>query len=325
MSTKLSRVRRALLQSGALMALPTWAQQSWPARPLRWVVPFPPGGTTDVVTRLIATEMSRSVGQPVVVDNKPGAGTVIGVDFVAKAAADGYTMITVANSFCANQTLVKNLPYDSAKDLKPVASMGQSEHVLVANPGLSVKTLAEFAALVRKQPGKVSYASFGNGTSAHLAGAMLESELQTPMIHVPYKGQAPALTDVLGGQVNVMFGNWPEFKAHVKSGKLIALGMASAQRSPYAPEVPTLAEQGLKLESNTWSGVLMRSGTSDAVLTRMHAEIQKALQAPAVASAFQEGGVVAMPGTQAQFAAFIANEVTKYADVIRKANIRIDN
>jgi tripartite-type tricarboxylate transporter receptor subunit TctC len=325
MSTKISRVRRALLQSAALMALPTWAQQSWPARPLRWVVPFPPGGTTDVVTRLIATEMSRSLGQSVIVENKPGAGTVIGVDFVAKAPPDGYTMITVANSFCANQTLVKNLPYDGAKDLVPVALMGLSEHVLVANPGLGVKTLGEFAALVRRQPGKISYASFGNGTSAHLSGAMLESELQTPMIHVPYKGQAPALTDVLGGQVNVMFGNWPEFRGHVKSGKLVALGMATAQRSMFAPEIPTLAEQGLKLESNSWNGVLMRAGTSDLILTRIHTEIQAALQAPAVVAAFKESGIAARPGSQGRFASFIASETTKYADVIRKANIRIDN
>ena len=325
MSIGFSPVRRALLQSAALLAVPTWAQQPWPARPVRWVVPFPPGGTTDVVTRLIATEMSRSLGQSVIVENKPGAGTVIGVDFVAKAPPDGYTMITVANSFCANQTLVKNLPYDGAKDLVPVALMGLSEHVLVANPGLGVKTLDEFAALVRRQPGKISYASFGNGTSAHLSGAMLESELQTPMIHVPYKGQAPALTDVLGGQVNVMFGNWPEFRGHVKSGKLVALGMATAQRSMFAPEIPTLAEQGLKLESNSWNGVLMRAGTSDLILTRIHTEIQAALQAPAVVAAFKESGIAAQPGSQARFASFIASETTKYADVIRKANIRIDN
>ena len=324
MTKNFSLTRRTVLQSAALMALPTWAQ-SWPARPLRWVVPFPPGGTTDVVTRLIATEMSRSLGQPVVVENKPGAGTVIGVDAVAKALADGYTMITVANSFCANQTLVKNLPYDSVKDFSPVALMGLSEHVLVANPSLGAKTLAEFSALVRRQPGKISYASFGNGTSAHLSGAMLESELQAPMIHVPYKGQAPALTDVLGGQVNVMFGNWPEFRGHVKSGKLIALGMATAQRSSFAPEVPTLAEQGLKLESNSWNGVLMRAGTSDVVLARIHAEIQAALQAPTVVAAFKESGIAAQPGSQARFAAFIASETAKYANVIRKANIRIDN
>ena len=324
MTKNFSLTRRTMLQSAALMALPTWAQ-SWPARPLRWVVPFPPGGTTDVVTRLIATEMSRSLGQPVVVENKPGAGTVIGVDAVAKAPADGYTMITVANSFCANQTLVKNLPYDSVKDFSPVALMGLSEHVLVANPSLGAKTLAEFSALVRRQPGKISYASFGNGTSAHLSGAMLESELQAPMIHVPYKGQAPALTDVLGGQVNVMFGNWPEFRGHVKSGKLIALGMATAQRSAFAPEVPTLAEQGLKLESNSWNGVLMRAGTSDVVLARIHAEIQAALQAPTVVAAFKESGIAAQPGSQARFAAFIASETAKYASVIRKANIRIDN
>ena len=319
--------RRALL--AALSSLP-WAVSAqgtapWPTRPLRIVVPFPPGGTTDVVTRLVATELQRSLGQPVVVENKPGAGTVIGVDSVAKSAADGHTLVTVANSFCVNQTLVKNLPYDSRRDLQPVALMGQSEHVLAAHPGLGVKTLAEFLALARQQPGRLSYASFGNGTSAHLSGEMLKAAAGVDLIHVPYKGQAPALADLLGGQVSVMFGNWPEFRGHVRAGKLAALGMATQGRSAHAQDLPTLAEQGLALESNSWNGLLARSGTPPEVVQRLAAEVQKALSAPAVVQAFKEGGIAALPGSPERFAGFIQSEIDKYAQVIRKAGITADN
>ncbi len=315
--------RRALLQAGAALALPglAHAEGDWPNHPAHLVVPFPPGGTTDVVSRLVASEISKTLGQSVVVDNKPGAGTVIGVDFVAKAPADGYTFVTVANSFCVNATLVKRLPYDTQKDLRPVALMGMSEHVLAVNPSSGFKTVADLAAAAKKSPGKLSYASFGNGTSAHLSGAMLESLLGAEMIHVPYKGQAPALSDLLGGNVTMMFGNWPEFRGHVRSGRLVALGMATAKRSVYAPDIPTLAEQGVALESNSWNGVLARSGTPDAVVARLNAAINEALAAPAVQKAFADGGISSLAGTPAQFAAFIRSEIDKYAQVIRKAGI----
>ena len=319
--------RRSLLTVPAVL-LPGWAAAQtppWPSRPLRAIVPFAPGGTTDVVTRLIATELSRTLGQPVVVENKPGAGTVIGVDAAAKAPADGQTLVTVANSFCVNATLVKNLPYDTLRDLRPVALMGQSEHVLAVHPGLGVKSLAELVALAKRQAGKLSYASFGNGTSAHLSGEMLKVAATIDLIHVPYKGQAPALSDLLGGQVSAMFGNWPEFRAHVRAGKLVAIGMATAKRSVYAPDIPTLAEQGVPIESNSWNGLLVRAGTPDAVVQRISAEVQKALQAPAVVQAFQEGGIAALPGSPERFAAFIHSEIDKYALVIRKAGITADN
>ena len=317
-------MRRRSLLGSPIALLPAWAAAqpaAWPARPLRAIVPFPPGGTTDVVTRLIATEMGKGLGQTVIVENKPGAGTVIGVDAAAKAPADGYTMVTVANSFCVNQTLVKSLPYDSQRDLRPVALMGLSEHVLAVHPGLGVKTLAEFLALARKQAGRLSYASFGNGTSAHLSGEMLKAAAGVDLIHVPYKGQAPALSDLLGGQVSAMFGNWPEFRAHVRSGKLVALGMATLKRSIYAPDIATLAEQGTPLESNSWNGLLVRAGTPDAIVQRLSAEVQKALTAPAVVQAFQDGGIAALPGSPERFAAFIQSEIDKYAQVIRKAGI----
>ena len=321
--------RRDLLLGAAAAALPLWPlasqAQAWPAKPIRLIVPFPPGGTTDVVTRLIATELTKSLGQPVVVDNKPGAGTVLGVDLAAKAPADGYTLVTVANSFCVNQTLVKNLPYDGLRDLRPVGLMGMSEHVLATHPGSGLKTVADLIAAAKKQPGKLSYASFGAGTSAHLAGAMLEAQAGIEMIHVPYKGQAPALNDLIGGQVKVMFGNWPEFRQHVQSGKLVALGMATARRSPLAPQIATLTEQGLPIESNSWNGILVRSGTPDAVVQKLNTEINKALQAPAVVQAFQDGGIVSLASSPERFASFIRSETDKYAQVIRKAGITAES
>ncbi len=315
--------RRHLVQAAAAAAVfPLAARaQAWPARPLRWVVPFPPGGTTDYVTRLVAAELGKSLGQTVVVENRPGAGTVIGVDNVAKSAPDGYSFVTVANSFCVNQTLVKKLPYDSVKDLRPVALMGLSEHVLATHPGSGLKTVADIAAQARA--GKpLSYASFGNGTSAHLAGEMLKTALNAPgIVHVPYKGQAPALADLLGGQVSMMFGNWPEFRGHVASGKLVAIGMATAQRSQYAPDIPTLAEQGARVESNSWNGMLAPAGVPDEIVQRVNAAVNQALRAPAVAEALHKGGIADKSGTPAQFGAFIQDEIARYAQVIRQAGI----
>ena len=299
------------------------AQSPWPARPVRAVVPFPAGGTTDHVTRLVAQELTRTWGQPVVVENKPGAGTVIGVDAVAKATPDGYSLVTVANSFAANVTLVKKLPYDALKDLRPVALMGMSEHVLATHPGSGIRTLADVRAAVGKG-GTLSYASFGNGTSAHLSGAALALHMGLPLVHVPYKGQAPALNDLLGGQVTLMFGNWPEFRSHVLSGRLVAIGMATAKRSVYAPDVLTLAEQGVPIESNSWNGLLAPSGTPDAVVQRINADVNKALASASVVDAFRQGGIASLSGTPERFAAFIRSEIDKYAQVVRQAQISLD-
>jgi tripartite-type tricarboxylate transporter receptor subunit TctC len=299
--------------------------QGWPSKSIRIVVPFPPGGTTDNVSRLIAIELSKALGQAVLVENKPGAGTVIGVDAVAKAAPDGHSFVCIANSFCVNHTLLKKLPYDSLRDLRPVALMGMSEHVLVTHPASGIAKLSDIAALARAKPGSVSYASFGQGTSAHLSGEMLKALLGVDLIHVPYKGQAPALTYVLGGQVTMMFGNWPEFRGHVQSGKLIALGMATSKRSAYAPQIATLTEQGTALESNTWSGLLAPAGTPDAIVQRMNTEVNKALEAPAVLEAFQKGGIASLAGSTGRFADFIQSEVKRYAEVIQRTKIVAEN
>lgn len=318
--------RRQLLQAtvattvSATLPQAVRAQAVWPTRTIRIVVPFTPGGTTDFVTRLVAVEIGKSLGQTVVVENKPGAGTVIGVDSVAKSAPDGYSFVTVANSFCVNATLLKKLPYDTRKDLRPVALMGLSEHVLATHPASGIKTVSDIVAQA-KAGKKLSYASFGNGTSAHLAGEMLKAQLGLEIVHVPYKGQAPALADLLGGQVSFMFGNWPEFRSHVQSGKLVAVGMATANRSAYAPDIPTLAEQGLKVESNSWNGLLAPAGVPDDVVQRMNAAVAAAMKSPALTEAFQKGGIEAKTGTPAQFAEYIESEITRYAEVIRKAAI----
>ena len=320
--------RRLMVAAGAataLAALPgALNAQAWPTRPLRVVVPFPPGGTTDFVTRLVCTELAKALGQPIVVENKPGAGTVIGVDNVAKSPPDGTSFVTVANSFAANVTLVKKLPYDPLKDLRPVALMGMSEHVLATHPGSGIRSVADLRAAVRKSGAALSYASFGNGTSAHLSGAALAQQMGVELVHVPYKGQAPALTDLLGGQVTLMFGNWPEFRSHVQSGKLVAIGMATAKRSAHAPDILTLTEQGVAIVSNSWNGLLAPGGTPDAVVQRMNAEVNRALASPPVVEAFQKGGIASLSGTPEQFAAFIRAEIEQYAAVIRKAGITLD-
>ena len=326
MTQRIAPTRRRLLQAGAAAAATPWlslaqAQDAWPTKPLRVVVPFTPGGTTDFVTRLVTTELGRALGQTVVVENKPGAGTVIGVDNVAKSAPDGYSFVTVANSFCVNHTLIKKLPYDTLKDLRPVALMGLSEHVLATHPGSGLKRVADIVA--QAKAGKpLSYASFGAGTSAHLAGEMLKMALGTPnIVHVPYKGQSPALADLLGGQVSFMFGNWPEFRSHVQSGKLVAIGMATARRSVYAPDIPTLAEQGAAVESNSWNGLLAPAAVPDAIVQRMNQGVNQALRAPSVVEALKKGGIADKSGTPEEFAAFIRSEIERYAQVIRKAGI----
>lgn len=320
--------RRNLLRSGAALgAWPLFADAqspAWPAKPVHLVVPFPPGGTTDYVTRLVATQLAKTLGQSVIVDNKPGAGTVIGVDFVAKSPADGYSFVTVANSFCVNQTLRPKLPYDTHKDLRPVALMGMSEHVLATYPASGLKSLADLRRAALAKPGTLSFASFGNGTSAHLAGEELKQQMGIDIVHVPYKGQGPALIDLLGGQVTMMFGNWPEFRSQIRAGKLVALGMATKKRSQYASNIPTLVEQGVPVESNSWNGLLAPAATPDTVVQHMNAQVGRALAAPAVVEAFHEGGIASLSGTPEQFAAFIDSEIAKYAEVIRKGHIMLD-
>jgi len=299
--------------------------QSWPTRPIRVIVPFPAGGTLDILARQIGQEVSRSTGQPFVVENKPGGGTVIGVDAAAKAA-DGYTFVTVANSFTVNATLVKDLPYDTLKDLQPVVLMARTANVLAANPSVPAANLRELIAYARSHPGKLTYASFGNGTTAHFAGEMLKLMAGIDMVHVPYKGQVPAMNDVIAGRVDLMFGNLPEFLPQIQAGKLKAYGTTYLQRAKLAPELPTIAEQGFpQFTTDSWYGLVAPSAsTSAAAVARMNAEVNKALAIPALSESLEKRGLDRLGGTPAQFGQFMRDEIAKYAKLVQQAHIRID-
>lgn len=314
--------RRDFLYAGALAAgtASTVHGQAWPAHALRWVVHFPSGGATDYVTRLVAAGLQERWGQDVAIDNLPGRVTVTGVDNVAKSSADGYTLVTVTNSFCVNETLVRRLPYRMG-DLTPVAWMALSEHVLAAHPSAGLKNVADIVS--QYESGKaLSYASFGPGSSAHLAGEMLKSVLGTPgIVHVPYAGQAPALADLLAGKVSMMFGNWPDFRDPIAAGKLNALGMASEKRSPFARHLPTLGEQGAAVESNSWNGILVPAGVSRQLVERIHGEVNAILRSARTESVFRERGLVSMADSAERFAQFLHKQVGRYADVVWRANI----
>ena len=299
--------------------------QSWPTRPIRVIVPFPAGGTLDILARQIGQEVSRSTGQPFVVENKPGGGTVIGVDTAAKAT-DGYTFVTVANSFTVNATLVKDLPYDTLKDLQPVVLMARTANVLAANPSVPAADLRELIAYARSHPGKLTYASFGNGTTAHFAGEMLKLMAGIDMVHVPYKGQVPAMNDVIAGRVDLMFGNLPEFLPQIQAGKLKAYGTTYLQRAKLAPELPTIAEQGFpQFTTDSWYGLVAPSAsTSAAAVARMNAEVNKALAIPALSESLEKRGLDRLGGTPGQFGQFMRDEIAKYAKLVQQAHITID-
>lgn len=298
------------------------AESTFPNKPVRIIVPFAPGGTTDTVSRRVAQGLSERWGQPVVVENKPGAGTTIGVNTVAKADPDGYTLGTVTGSFTVNHSFVPNLPYDSKKDVRAVARMAGSDHVLVAHPSVPANNAKELVELIKQKPGQISYASFGNGSSAHLAGEMLAMFAGAPMLHVPYKGQTPAMTDVIAGQVNVMFANLPEAMPQIQAGKLKPLGVAASKRSEFAPDIPTLAEQGIEgIVSSSWNGLIAPAGTPDEIVAKINADVNAVLQDPKVREAFAGSGITVTPGTPQEFAEFLEKEMDHYGEVIRKANI----
>jgi tripartite-type tricarboxylate transporter receptor subunit TctC len=316
------------LFAGALLALvvgAAQAQQAWPSRPVRIIVPFPGGGSTmDTVMRLVAPELSKILGQQVIIDNKPGAGTVIGVDAAAKSN-DGHTFVGVANSFTVNQTLVKDLPYNMARDLQPVLLVARTPNVLAARAGLPPNTLAEFVAYAKKNPGKLSYASFGNGTTPHFAGEMFKMMAGIDMAHIPYKGQGPALTDLLAGNVDVMFGNLPDFIAHIKAGKLKAYGTTYLGRAGQAPDIPTVAEQGYAgFETDSWYGLLAPAGVPRDVVDRVNTAVNRVLSETPVGGMLTERGLEVLGGSSAKFGQHLQSEIAKYARIVKDANMRVD-
>ena len=297
----------------------------WPSQPVRLVVPFPGGASTlDAVVRLLVPEVARDLAGSVFVENKPGAGTVIGVDAVAKAG-DRHTFGGVANSFAVNQSLVKNLPYNLDKELIPVILLARTANVLAIRADLPVRNLSEFIAYAKKHPGKLSYGSFGNGTTPHFAGEMLKSMTGIDIVHVPYKAQGPALNDLLGGNIDLMFGNLPDFLAHIRSGKLRALGTTYLTRAPLAPEIPTIAEQGLPtFETDSWYGIIAPANTPKAVVDRINLSFNEALMQDSVRQNLRERGIEILGGTPADFGSHLQREVVKYADIVSTSKMKID-
>jgi tripartite-type tricarboxylate transporter receptor subunit TctC len=318
------RTAAALLALCASCAL--WAQPApWPARPVRIIVPFPAGGSTmESVVRLLTQDMAKPLGRQVIVDNRPGAGTVIGVDLAAKST-DGHTFIGVANSFTVNHTLVKDLPYDTLKDLQPVVLMARTANVLAAHPSVAPGTLKDLVAYAKKNPRKLTYGSFGNGTTAHFAGEMLKTMAGIDMVHIPYKGQGPALLDLLAGNIDMMFGNLPDFLPQIRAGKLKAYGTTFLHRVTQAPDIPTIAEQGYpKFETDSWYGIMAPTSTSKDAISRMNAEMNRALSDPLLRNTLVERGLEPIGGTQEKLGEHIRNEIAKYAGIVKQASIKID-
>lgn len=309
-----------------LSATSAWAQPAaWPTRPVRVIVPFPPGGSTmETVVRMLAQDMPKSLGRQVIVENRPGAGTVIGVDAAAKST-DGHTFVGVANSYTVNQTLVKDLPYDTLKDLQPVVLMARTANVLAAHPSVAPGTLKDLIAYAKRNPGKLTYGSFGNGTTAHFAGEMLKTMAGIDMIHIPYKGQGPALLDLLAGNIDVMFGNLPDFLPQIRAGKLKAYGTTFLERVQQARDIPTIAEQGYAgFETDSWYGILAPAAAGKDAVARMNAEFNQGLADTALRNTLVERGLEPIGGTPEQFGAHIRREIAKYAQIVRVAKIKID-
>ena len=298
--------------------------QNWPSKPIRYIVPFPPGAFNDTLARTISAELSRTLGQPMVVDNRPGGNSVIGTEIAAKSAPDGYTLFGAALPFSAIQSLHK-VSFDVTRDFAPITLAGFSANLMVANPAFppnSVKELIEYA---RRNPGKVNYGSSGNGTSVHLAMELFKSMTKTYMLHIPYKGSAPVVTDLIAGQVDVMFDNMPNVIGHVRAGKMKALAVTTAQRSPQAPEIPTVAEAGVPgYEQTAWFGVLAPAGTPREIILKLHSEITKLLNTAEVKERFAKQGVEVRTTTPEEFGAFVKSEVARWGKVIREAGIKAD-
>ena len=312
-------LRRILAGCVALLVVATAAAQGYPAKPVRLVIGFPPGGPADIFGRVFAQGLSTSFGQSVIVENRPGAGGVTGVDSVAKAAPDGYTL--AMNSFSAVAIApfsMANMPFDPRRDLALITTVVRVPEVLVASPSLPANSFAELVAYAKANPGKVNFGSAGSGTITHLAGELLKAEAKVDMVHVPYKGAAPAVNDLLGAQVQIGVFDVPVVLPHIRAGKLRALAVTSAKRAASLPEVPTTAEMNYpKVNSDNWYGLVAPAATPPDILKRIHAAAMAALQSPAVVEQFAKVSGTAAPSTPEEYSAFLAAEQAKWGAIIR--------
>ncbi len=317
---------RSLLLAAVCCRLAASVQaQPYPSKPVRVVVPYPPGGPTDIVARVLFQQVAESTGQQFVIDNRAGAGGNIGAEHVAKSPADGYTVLIGTTAHAINMSLFKSLNYDVQKDLAPVSLLTQGPLVLVTHPQFPANSVKELIDMAKAKPGSLNFASSGNGQSTHLSAELFNSLAGTKMVHVPYKGSAPALSDLMTGQVGIMFDTTLSAMPFVRAGKLKALGVTSPQRTPAAPDVPTIAESGLPgYEVFAWNGVFVPAGTPKAIVVQLNEEIRKAMQLPQVRDKFSAQGFAASWNTPDQFGVFVRNEVDKWARTVKASGATLD-
>ncbi len=323
--------RRVLLAAAgiaaaaALLPVNASAQAAWPNRPIKLVVPFPPGGSNDILSRLIAQKLSVRLGQPIVVDNKGGAGGTIGTDIVAKSPADGYTLLFASGSITTNVAAGKKLPYDLVKDLDPIGTVAAGPYVVVVSNNLPANNLREFIDLARAKPGSISYGSAGTGGLNHLGTELLASAAKIQMVHVPYKGIGPAFTDMMGGNLQMALPSLASMIPHLKAGKMRSLAITSSTRSPLAPDLPTVAEAGLPgFQLEVWWGLLGPAKMPPAVLKRLNEELNAVLTQPDVRDILGREGAVPKPGTPEEFRAEISSEIARWSKLIKEAKIEIE-
>ena len=296
--------------------------QTYPARPIKLVIGYPPGGGVDINARLLAAKLSELLGGSVVVENKPGAGTNIANDFVAKSAPDGYTLLMNTSSVTINMSLYKNPPFNTLRDFAPVAVFSDSQNIMVVNAAKPYKSASDVLAAARAKPGALTYGSAGPGSTQHLTAELLKLQTKTDILHIPYKGSAPALTALMSGEVDMVFINVPAILQHVRSGRLRPLAAAGSKRSELLPDVPTLKESGINLEMALWFGVLAPAGTPNQIVQSLNAAIAKAARAPDVRQKLLDQGAEPVGNTTEEFAAMLRDEVPKWGEVIRASGIK---
>ncbi|HVL08850.1 MAG TPA: tripartite tricarboxylate transporter substrate binding protein [Burkholderiaceae bacterium] len=331
-TNKLNPLRRQLVSAliGAaafgVAATPAIAADKYPSKPVTIIVPFSAGGTTDILARIVGVKLGETLGETVIIDNRPGAGGNIGAAMVAKAKPDGYTLLMgTVGTHAINQTLYPKLNFDPIKDFAPLTRVANLPNLLVVHPSVPAKNVQELIAYAKANPGKLNFGSSGNGSSIHLSGELFKNMTGIDMQHVPYKGSAPAVTDLLGGQISMMFDNMPSAIQHVKSGKLRPLAVTTAKRSPALPNVPTIAESGVKgYEATSWFGLLAPAGTPPAIINRLNADLVKILAMPDVKKQMAEQGAEAYSETPAAFAGFIKTETAKWAKVVKASGAVVD-
>ena len=308
----------------ALSATGSVLGADYPVRPVKWVVPYPPAGTTDVLARIVAQWLTEKMGQPFVVDNKPGAGNNIGVEFVVNAPPDGYTMLLVNPANGINATLYKNLNYNFIRDIAPVVGLVRTPNVMEVTNSLPAKTVAEFIAYCKANPGKINMASSGSGTSVHLSGELFKSMTGCEMLHVPYKGAGPALTELIAGRVHVLFDNLPSSIGHIRAGSIRALAVTSAERESSLPNVPTVGDTVPGYEATAWFGIGMPRGTPREIIEKVNAEVNRALVDPKMRERLAELGGQPIAGTPEDFGKVIAAETEKWAKVVASSGAKVE-